>query len=122
VAARYSHQVNGYTSAVLTRLDVLDGFDPVKICTAYEIDGKVVERFPAGVAALERCRPVYEEHPGWDSPTASVTQLKDLPERALSYVNRVQELIGCDIDIISTGPNRGETIMVRPVMGNSPQA
>ncbi|MDP6403021.1 MAG: adenylosuccinate synthase [SAR202 cluster bacterium] len=116
VAARYSAQVNGYTSAVLTRLDVLDGFDSVKICTAYEHNGTVVERFPAGVAALERCRPVYEEHPGWDSPTASVTRLEELPREARSYVDRLQELINCSIDIISTGPHRHETVLVRPVL------
>ena len=113
VAARYSAQVNGYTSAVLTRLDVLDGFDSVNICTGYELDGEVKGDFPGGVAALERCIPVYEEHPGWDSPTASVTRLEDLPIQARSYVDRLQDLIGCPIDIISTGPNRHETIKVR---------
>ena len=116
VAARYSTQVNGYTSAVLTRLDVLDGFDTVKICTAYDLDGEVIENFPGGVAALERCKPIYEEHSGWDNPTASTTELGDLPREARSYVNRLQELIGCPIDIISTGPNRHETIMARSVM------
>lgn len=116
VAARYSARVNGYTSAVLTRLDVLDGFHPVKICTGYELDGQVTEQFPGGAAALERCRPIYEEHPGWDAPTASVTRLEDLPSEARSYVRRLEELIGCPIDVISTGPHRDETIQVRPVM------
>jgi adenylosuccinate synthase len=101
---------------VLTRLDVLDGFDTVKICTAYDLDGEVIENFPGGVAALERCKPIYEEHSGWDNPTASTTELGDLPREARSYVNRLQELIGCPIDIISTGPNRHETIMARSVM------
>ena len=116
VAARYSEHVNGYTSAVLTRLDVLDGFETVKICTAYELDGEVVESFPGGVATLERCKPIYEEHRGWDSPTASVTRLEDLPSAARSYVDRLEELIGCPIDIISTGPHRHETVTVRPVV------
>jgi adenylosuccinate synthase len=116
VAARYSVQVNGYTSAVLTRLDVLDGFDSVKICTAYKHKGEVIERFPGGFAALEHCEPVYEEHSGWDSPTASATQVDELPKEARSYVNRLQELIRCPIDIISTGPHRHETILVRPVL------
>ena len=116
VAARYSMRINGYNSAVLTRLDVLDGFDSVKICTAYELDGESIGDFPAGAAALERCQPIYEEHPGWDSPTASITELKDLPKQARSYVNRLEELIGCPIDIISTGPNRHETVTVRPVI------
>jgi len=116
VASRYSAQVNGYTSAVVTRLDVLDGFDSVKICTAYELDGEIIDTFPGGVATLERCVPVYEEHPGWDNPTASITRPQDLPSAAQSYVDRLQELVGCPIDIISTGPNRHETIPVRPVI------
>lgn len=116
VAARYSTQINGYTSAFLTRLDVLDGFDTVKICTAYELDGEVIKHFPGGVAALERSKPIYEELPGWDSPTASVTRLGDLPKEARAYVDRLQDLIGCTIDVISTGPHRHETITVRSVI------
>ena len=116
VAARYSTQVNGYTSAVLTRLDVLDGFERVKISTAYDLDGEVIDYFPCGVAALERCRPIYEEHPGWDTPTASATRLEDLPSEARAYVDRLEELIGCPVDIISTGPYRHETIQVRSVI------
>jgi adenylosuccinate synthase len=108
--------VNGYTSAVLTRLDVLDGFDSVKVCTAYELDGKTIEDFPGGVATLERCRPIYEEHRGWDTPTASATELEALPAEARSYVSRLEELIGCPFDLISTGPEREETIKVRPVI------
>jgi adenylosuccinate synthase len=75
-----------------------------------------MERFPGGFAALEHCKPVYEEHPGWDSPTASVTRLEELPREARSYVDRLQELINCSIDIISTGPHRHETVLVRPVL------
>ena len=116
VAARYSNQVNGYTSAVLTRLDVLDGFPSVKICTAYELDGEVVDSFPGGVATLERCNPIYEEHPGWDTPTAGATRIEDLPTAARSYVDRLEELIGCPIDIISTGRYRHEAIKVRSVI------
>ena len=116
VAARYSAQINGYTSVVLTRLDVLDGFHPLKICTAYDLSGERLEDFPGGLATLERCKPIYEEHPGWDTPTASATRLEDLPDGARTYVDRLQELIGCSIDMISTGPHRHETISVRPVM------
>lgn len=116
VAARYSVQVNGYSSAILTRLDVLDGFHNVKICTAYELDGEIIKDFPGGAAALERCKPIYEDVKGWDSPTASVTNFEQLPQEARSYVERLQELIGVSIDLISTGPNRDETIVVRPVI------
>ena len=116
VVARYSARVNGYTSLVLTRLDVLDGLDSIKICVAYELDGKRVEDFPGNAAILERCKPIYEDFPGWDSPTFGVTDINDLPEGALSYVRRLEELTGLSIDIISTGPFRNETIMVRPVV------
>ena len=117
VAAKYSSLINGYTSAVLTRLDVLDGFETVKICTHYITeDGEVTDDFPGGVAALEKARPVFEEIPGWDRPTASVRRYEDLPEAARNYVRRIEELIGCPIDVISTGPHRDETVMVRPMI------
>jgi adenylosuccinate synthase len=116
VAARYSVRVNGYTSLLLTRLDVLDIFDEIKICAAYELDGEIVHDFPGSAAALERCLPVYEVHRGWDSPTAGVTDIKDMPRGARLYIDRLQELIGIPIDIISTGPHRHETITVRKVI------
>ena len=116
VAARYSARMNGYTSLLLTRLDVLDGFDTIRVCTHYELDGEVVEDFPGSAAILERCRPVYEEIPGWDSPTAGSTEFEDLPKEARHYVDRIRELVGRPIDIISTGPHRHETITVRPVV------
>jgi len=117
VAAKYSALINGYTSAVLTRLDVLDGFETVRICTHYlNEDGEKTDDFPGGVAALGKARPVFEEMPGWDRPTASVQCYEDLPRAARNYVERIQELIGCPIDIISTGPHRDETVMVRAMM------
>lgn len=116
VAGRYSAQLNGFTSAVLTRLDVLDGFESVKVCVAYQVDGKTLDHFPGSVSVLERCQPVYEELPGWDQPTASTRRLKDLPPEAVRYVRRLEELIGCPIHVISTGPRREETILVRPIV------
>ncbi len=116
VAARYSTQVNGYTSAILTRLDVLDDFESVQICIAYDLDGERIEKFPGGVAALERCKPIYEEHAGWPSPTASVTNFEDLPSEARAYVERLEELIGVPIDVISTGRHRDDVIEVRSVL------
>ena len=116
VAARYSATVNGFTSAILTRLDVLDGFSPVKICVAYRVDGQVIDHFPASAAVLERCEPIYEELPGWERPTASIRHPSELPKEALHYVNRLEELIGCPVDLISTGPKREESITVRPII------
>ena len=114
VAARYSLRVNGYSSLVLTLLDVLDIFDQIKVCAAYELDGQIVHDFPGSAAVLERCRPIYEEHSGWDSPTAGATSMKELPAGARAYIRRIEELVECPVDLISTGPHRDETIVVRP--------
>ena len=116
VVAKYSHQVNGYTSAVITRLDVLDQFEVVKICTGYELDGEIIDQLPGGMAALSRCVPVYEELSGWDIPTAGMSELNKLPKNARLYVDRIQDIIGAPIDIISTGPHRDETITVKPLI------
>ena len=116
VVAKYSHQVNGYTSAVITRLDVLDQFEVVKICTGYELDGEIIDQLPGGMAALSRCVPVYEELSGWDIPTAGMSDLNKLPKNARLYVDRIQDIIGAPIDIISTGPHRDETITVNPLI------
>jgi adenylosuccinate synthase len=114
VAARYSANLNGFTSVVLTRLDILDHFPSVKVCTAYELEGKRITRLPSSLSVLERCKPVYEEIEGWDAPTASVTEMEKLPRGALAYVRRLEELIGVPIDLISTGPRREETVVNRP--------
>ncbi len=116
VVARYSTRINGYTSLVLTRLDVLDHLDTIRVCVAYELDGERVEDFPGSSAILERCKPIYEDIPGWDSPTAGVTNVEDLPKGARVYVDRLENLVGRPIDIISTGPYRHETIVVRKVI------
>ena len=115
VAAKYSQLINGFTGIVLTRLDILDEFDSVKVCVGYEVNGERVDRFPANTGLLARCQPIFEEMPGWDQPTASATELSQLPENALAYVHKIEELVGCKAQIISTGPSRAETIQVEPV-------
>ncbi len=114
VAGQYSRLVNGFTGLVLTRLDILDGFPKVKVCTGYTVDGEKLGRFPANTNLLARCLPVYEELPGWDQPTASATNFCQLPENAKAYVRRIEELVGCPFQLISTGPSRAETIVVEP--------
>ena len=106
----------GFTSLVLTRLDVLDGFPHIKICVGYEVDGDTVDHFPASASLLGRCRPVYEELPGWEVPTANATQMSQLPPEAAAYVRRIEELVGSPIHVISTGPRRGETIVIKPIL------
>ena len=115
-AGRYSQQVNGFTGMVLTRLDILDGFASVKICVGYRAGGEEISRFPADTRLLEKCEPVYEEMPGWKEPTARATDLAQLPENARAYVRRIEELVGCPVQIISTGPGREETILVDTVI------
>jgi len=115
VAAKYSQLVNGFTGLVLTRLDILDEFDSVKVCVGYMVDGERIDRFPANTGLLARCEPIFEELPGWDKPTASATEMSQLPENALKYVRRIEELVRCKAQIISTGPSRAETIQVEPV-------
>ena len=116
VAGRYSQHINGFTSLVLTRLDVLDGFPSVKICVGYEVDGELLDHFPASATLLQRCRPVYEEMPGWTEPTEGATSMEQLPAEAAAYVQRLEELIGCEFHLISTGPHRDETIMLKPMI------
>ena len=116
LAARYSTTINGFTSAVLTRLDVLDGMPVVKLCVGYEADGKRLDHFPSQPGLLERATPIYEEVQGWTEPTAGATDIRQLPAQALAYVKRVEQLIGCPIDLISTGPKRDESITVRPIV------
>ena len=113
VAARYSATVNGLTSAILTRLDVLDGISPVRVCVAYRLNGEVIDGFPTSAQILEECEPVYEDFPGWEKPTASARNFADLPQEAANYVKRLEELIGCPIDMVSTGPGREEAILLR---------
>ena len=116
VAAKYSRLVNGMTGLVLTRLDILDGLRSVKVCVGYQVGGQKIDRFPSNTSLLAQCQPIYEEHPGWSQPTASATSLSQLPENAMSYVNRIEELVGCPVQIISTGPSREETIEVSRVI------
>jgi len=116
VAAKYSRLVNGMTGLVLTRLDILDGFPTVKVCVGYEVAGQTIDRFPSNTSLLTQCQPIYEEHPGWSQPTASATSLSQLPKNAMSYVNRIEELVGCPVQIISTGPSREETIEISQII------
>jgi adenylosuccinate synthase len=111
VAARLSARVNGLTSIAVTRLDILDTLPRLQICTGYKLDGKNINDFPASVAALEKCRPVYEEMPGWQQPTGDVRLFKDLPLNARKYIKRLEELIGCPANLISVGQHREQTIV-----------
>ncbi len=115
VAARYTARLNGLSAALLTRLDVLDSFKSLKICTGYQIDGTAVQGFPASTWDLARCEPIYVEVPGWEQDTAAARRFDDLPVAAQAYVRRIESLIGCPIAIVSVGPERDQAIIVKPV-------
>lgn len=109
VASRYSCMLSGVNKLVVTKLDVLDEFDEIAVCTAYEIDGVRTTEFPAAVEDLEKVKPIYEMMPGWKTPLDAVTSPEGLPENARKYLARMAELIGAEIEIISVGPRRDQT-------------
>ncbi|MEE9199293.1 MAG: adenylosuccinate synthase [Dehalococcoidia bacterium] len=115
VVGRYSTMVNGYTSMVLTRLDVLDELPAVKVCTAYRLNGTLLNHPPSSSADLYRCEPVYEELAGWRCSTREARAFEDLPPEARFYVKRLEELVGCPVDLIAVGPRRDESIFVQPL-------
>lgn len=111
VVGRYSAMVNGVDFWAMTKLDVLDHVPTIKICTAYERDDGVrYELFPADLSVLDRCTPVYEEMPGWMSNTSEITHYEELPLKARAYVERLVELIGGQLGILSVGPSRETTL------------
>ena len=111
VATRHSVRVNGFDSIALTKLDVLDLLAEIKVCTAYRYRGKTLDALPADLTVFEECEPVYETLPGWGTPTAGVRDFALLPPAAQRYVERLGELCCAEIGIISTGPDRNETIL-----------
>ena len=113
VALRRSLEINSVTGICITKLDVLDGMETLKICTGYDIDGERVDAPPVGADRFEKCTPQFIELPGWNQSTAGMKSLEDLPANARAYLNKVEELTGTPIDVISTGPDRDETIVVR---------
>ncbi len=110
VAVRYSAALNGADTLSLMLLDVLSGFDELKVCVAYELDGERTERFPGDAFLLARCRPVYETFPGWREEITAATKLADLPKNARSYIDKLGETLGLPIGIVSVGPDRAQTI------------
>jgi len=110
VPLRYAIQLNGVSSIMLNKLDVLSGIPEILLCVAYEIDGVRVEHWPASAAELSRAKPIYERFPGWDEPIHMVRTLADLPENARRYVTALEEVAGAPIVLVSVGPERTQTI------------
>src|SRR6201984_119600 len=103
----------GINGLALTKLDILDGFDTIEVCTGYRLDGKEIDHLPAGEGAQARVVPIYETIEGWKQPTAKARSWADLPAQAIKYGRRVEELVGCPIALLSTSPEREDTILVQ---------
>jgi len=112
VIANFAVQVNGLDSFALTKLDVLDSLEEIKICVAYKYDGKTMTTFPSEMRILENCEPVYESFPGWQQPTSEIRSYQDLPANAKSYLETIQDLTQTGISIISVGSGREQTILM----------
>jgi len=111
IAVKRACILNGVTGLCVTKLDVMDTLESVSICTGYKLDGAVLDHPPIGADDLARCEPVYETMPGWKSRTAGMTSMADLPEAAVKYVRRLEELVGLPAHIVSTGPERNENVI-----------
>ena len=105
-----SIRYNGLNSIGMTKLDVLTGLDVIKVCTAYELDGKEIDYMPASLKDLARCKPVYKEFPGWKVDISSAKSLDDLPGEARNYLKSLEEIMEVPFSIISVGPMRDQTI------------
>jgi adenylosuccinate synthase len=112
VALRRAAQINSLTGLCITKLDVLDGLEALQLCTGYKYGGETLELPPLGADAIEQCEPIYEEMPGWSESTEGVRDFDALPMNAKSYLKRLEEIVGVPVDIISTGPERDETIIL----------
>jgi adenylosuccinate synthase len=116
VAGRYSAKINGFDALIITKLDILDGFDTVKVCVAYEIDGERTENFPIDSALLARSKPIYEEFPGWSGSTAGITRPEDIPANATTYIRFIEDILGVKASVISSGPRREETVVLKDII------
>lgn len=112
-ALKRAIQINGVSGLCVMKLDVLDGIEEMKLCTGYKLDGEFTDILPVGADDLERCEPVYESMPGWSESTVGVKSFEGLPQTAQNYIKRMEALCGVPIDMISTGPDREETIVLR---------
>jgi adenylosuccinate synthase len=112
VLVRQTVRTSGIDGLALTKLDILDGFDEIKVCTGYKLDGRVVDYLPASEHAQAAVEPIYETIEGWREPTAGARSWAQLPAQAIKYVRRVEELVGCPVALLSTSPERDDTILV----------
>jgi len=113
VAVRHAVRLNGLTGLALTKLDVLTGSPRIRVCTAYRVGGKLLRHFPASLKVMETLEPVWEEFPGWQEPVTGARRVADLPANARRYMERLEELVETEIVIVSVGPDRDQTILLK---------
>ena len=119
VMVRQAGMMAGITGIALTKLDVLDGFETLKICIGYEVDGKRIDYFPTNIKTQKACNPIYEDMPGWRETTFGARSWADLPANAIKYIRRLEELVHIPVTLLSTSPEREDTILVRDPFVNS---
>jgi adenylosuccinate synthase len=113
VVARHAKRINGLTEIAITKLDVLDEFETIKVCEAYSYHGKKITEFPEQTDMLAECEPVFTELPGWKEDTSNITSYSDMPERAKQYISCLEEAVGCPATLIGVGPKRSQTLFVK---------
>jgi adenylosuccinate synthase len=113
VLVRQTVRTSGIDGLALTKLDILDGFDEIKVCVGYRLDGREIDYLPAGERAQAQAEPVYETIAGWQEPTARARSWAQLPAQAIKYVRRIEELVGCPVALLSTSPEREDTILMK---------
>jgi adenylosuccinate synthase len=113
VLVRQTTRTSGIDGLALTKLDILDGFDEIKVCVGYRLDGREIDYLPAGEQAQSRVEPIYETIPGWKEATAKARSWAELPAPAIKYVRRIEELTGCPVALLSTSPEREDTILMK---------
>jgi adenylosuccinate synthase len=109
---RYTAEVNGFDSLIITKLDVLDELERIPVCVGYEVDGQAVTQMPASTRKMEALKPIFECLPGWRTSTRGISKLDDLPKNALSYLSFLEQKTGIEIGSVSNGPERNETMIV----------
>ncbi len=115
VAAKYAVMVNGLDYIALTKMDVLDNMHVIKVCTAYEIDGKIVEQFPADIESLDNIKPVYKEFKGWMTDLTKIKKIEDFPSQAKEYIDFIRNFLGIQYCVVSVGPDRSQTIVLNEI-------
>ena len=113
VVLKYAVRMNGLTGVAITKLDVLDDFDVIKVCTGYSYNGQRIDEIPSSLDVFAQCEPIYEELPGWKSVVTGARSFDELPVNAQKYIRRLEELIGCPVVLVSVGPRRDETIVLK---------